>query len=100
MLKDVYLELHQMVFLTPSVEAVSASRIQFEVITLDREDVCSKITRYSKEYLFSSFENSHTVCIHSPVAVLPHQNRAYVLKRHKTGSNRVRGSAQTKSAGL
>jgi hypothetical protein len=37
--KDVYLKLHQMVFLTSSVEVVSASRIQFEVITLGREDV-------------------------------------------------------------
>jgi len=89
-----------MVFLTPSVAADSASRIQFEVITLGREDVWSKIKRYSKEYLFSSFENSYTVCIHSPVAVLPHQNMAYVLKRQKTGSKRVSGSEQTKSTGL
>ena len=89
-----------MVFLTPSAAAVSASRIQFEVITLGREDVWTKIARYSKEYLFSSFENSYSVCIRSPVAVLPHQNRAYVLRRQKTGSNRVRGSSQTKSAGL
>lgn len=54
--KDVYLKLHQMVFLTHSVAVVSASRIQFEVITLGREDRWSKITRYSNGYLFSSFE--------------------------------------------
>jgi len=36
--KDVYLKLHQIVFLTPSVAVVSASRIQFEVITLGHED--------------------------------------------------------------
>ena len=72
-----------MVFLTPSAAAVSASRIQFEVITLGLEDGWSKITGYSKGYLFSSFENSYTVCIYSPVAVLPHQNRACVLKRQK-----------------
>lgn len=76
-----------MVFLTASVAAVCSSRIQFEVITLGRRDVWSKITRYSKQYLFLSFENSSTVCIHSPGAVLPHQDSAYVLKWHKNCSN-------------
>jgi hypothetical protein len=38
--KDVYLKLHQMVFLTASVKAGSASGIQFEVITVGRKDVC------------------------------------------------------------
>ena len=52
-------------FLTPSAAAVvSASRIQFEMITFDREDVWIKITGYSKQYLFSSSQNS-LHCLHS-----------------------------------
>lgn len=98
--KDVYLKLHQMVFLTASVAAVCSSRVQFEVITLRRRDVWSKTTRYSKQYLFLSFENSSTVCIYSPGAVLPHQDRAYVLKCHKNCSNLVYCSAHTKETGF
>lgn len=36
--KYVYLKLHQMVFLTAYTASGSASRIQFEVITLGRKD--------------------------------------------------------------
>jgi hypothetical protein len=47
-MKDVYLKFHQVVFLTPSVAVVSASRIQFEVITLGREDVWNKTTNIQR----------------------------------------------------